>query len=119
MITFNKNTAMATPIPNPNDFDVNKIIEVFIAVVGALVASLAWMRSHFKDKASSRDAAIQAKKVESEEFIEKVAIACVKATLDSTMGDVKADIAALFKYREDDRKHYDDRFDKVMAAIKK
>lgn len=110
---------MAAPIPNPNEFDINKIIEVLIAVAGSLIGVLAWMRSYFKDKASARDATIQAKKVESEEFIEKVAIACVKATLDSTIGDVKADISALFKYREDDRKHYDDRFDKVMAAIKK
>lgn len=119
MITFNKNTAMAAPVPNPNEFDINKIIEVLIAVAGSLIGVLVWMRSHFKDKASARDAAIAAKKIESEEFIEKVAIACVKATLDSTMGDVKNNITALFKYREDDRKHYDDRFDKVMTALKK
>lgn len=109
---------MALPTPNP-EFDINKIIEILIGVIGSLICILGFMGKHFKDKALARDAALLAKKTESEEFIEKVAIACVKATLDSVLGDVKEDIKILFKYRDEDRKHYDDRFDKVITAIKK
>lgn len=109
---------MALPTPNP-EFDITKIIEIFITVAASLGGILYGMSQYFKDKASARDAALLAKKVENEEFIQKVAIACVKATLDSVLGDVKEDIKILFKYRDEDRKHYDDRFDKVITAIKK
>lgn len=117
MDILNKNT-MALPTPNP-EFDFNKILEVLIGVAAALIGVLAYMNKYFKDKALERDAIEQAKKVQSEEFIQKVAIACVKATLESVLGDVKEDIKILFKYRDEDRKHYDDRFDKVITAIKK
>jgi len=113
-----KNITMVQPTPNP-EFDFNKILEVLIAVGGFLWATLAYMGKYFKDKESARLAAINAKKIETEEFIEKVAIACVKATVDSVLTDVKNDIVILFKYREEDRKHFDTKFDNVMAAIKK
>lgn len=112
------NRTMLQPTPNP-EFDVNKIIEVLIAVGGFLWATLSYMSKYFKDKESARLAAINAKKIETEEFIERVAIACVKATVDSVLTDVKNDIVTLFRYRDEDRKHYDERFDKVITAIKK
>lgn len=117
MITFNKNT-MALPTPNP-EFDINKIIEVLIGVAASLIGVLAYMGKYFKDKAAEREASIAIKKVESEEFIKRVAIACVSATLDSALRDVKEDINTLFKYRDADRKHIDERFDKVILEIKK
>lgn len=109
---------MAQPTPNP-EFDFNKIIEVLIAVGGFLWATLSYMGKYFKDKALERDAAEAAKKIQSEEFIQKVAIACVTATLNSVLADVKDDIKVLFKYRDEDKKHWDDRFDKVITEIKK
>lgn len=109
---------MVQPTPNP-EFDVNKIIEVLIAVGGFLWATLAYMAKYFKDKALEREAAVIAKKVETEEFIERVAIACVKATVDSVLTDVKEDIKVLFKYRDDDRRHFDLKFDGLMKEIKK
>lgn len=112
-----KNLIMA-PTSNP-EFDINTLIKVLIAVSGSLIGILVWMKSYFKDKALERDAIASAKKIETEEFIEKVAVACVKATLASVLGDVKEDIKILFKYRDEDKKHWDDRFDKVMNGIKK
>lgn len=109
---------MAQPTPNP-DFDINKIIEVLIAVGGFLWATLAYMAKYFKDKDAERAATLAAKKVESEEFIKKVAIACVNATLEGVLKDVKEDISILFKYRDEDRKHFDEKFDKIILAIKK
>lgn len=115
MNTYNN---MATPNLTP-EFDINKIIEALIAMAGILWATLSYMGKYYKDKASERESNASAKKIETEDFIQKVAVACVRATLDSALKDVKDDINILFKYRDEDRKHYDDRFDKVITAIKK
>ncbi len=117
MITLTNKT-MSQPIPNP-EFDINKLLEVLSIVAGSVLAICTYISKKFKDKASEREAATLAKKVESEEFIKKVAIACVEATLNSVLGDIKEDIKILFKYRDEDLKHWDKRFDGVMTAIKK
>ena len=90
-----------------------------VTVIGILIAFLGFTNKWFKDKAAERDAYQLAQKQDKQEFIEKVVIATVTATLNSTLGGIKDDISTLFKYREEDKKDMNARFDRVMIELKK
>lgn len=109
---------MATPNLT-HEFDINKFIEVSMGLATFLIGYVVYIGKKYKDKAAEREINAQAKKVETQEFIEKVAIACVNAALDRVLNDVKEDIKVLFQYREEDRLHYDKKFDGLMREVKK
>lgn len=84
----------------------------FIALMTAIIGVLSYNHKYKIKK-------LEFDKQLNEEFIKKVAIACVNATLDGILKDVKDDINKLFKLRDDDRNHWDKRFDSVITAINK
>lgn len=92
----------------PPTFDWSSFLAVFVPCGTILAGWFKYVDAHFKNK-----------KEESQRFVEGIVESSVKKTLDSVLGDVRADIQVLFKYREDDRKHYDIRFDSVIKEIKK
>ena len=67
-----------------------------------------YINLYFKNKAK-----------EKEEFIQDVVKATLRETLDGELKSIKENIDILFKYREADRKHIDEKFDKIMIELKK
>jgi hypothetical protein len=99
----------------PNGFDVNELWKWLVGASGAVAAFWKWVDSRF----AAKKLEIELEKTDREEFITKVAEKAVQAALNSILGDVREDIQTLFKYREDDRKHIDQKFDKIMTEIRK
>lgn len=126
---------MTAPIPNPvpPETDWKFFFEWVFGWVSSSSIIIYLIRQYFRDKAAVRMAlaveaerAEVAKKTQTEEFIQKVSIACVKSVfneyrgvVDSSINDLKAKVEVLFKYREDDRAHYDQKFDNLMREVKK
>lgn len=79
-----------------------------IAFLGAVSTGIAY-NYRFKLKRLEYD------KQQNEDFIRHV----VTVTMEGVLKDVRKDIDQLFKYRDEDKKHWDERFDKVITAIKK
>lgn len=102
-----RNKIMVNPTNVP-DFDLTRVFEWAFACITFL-----WGWAKYIDKS------FESKKQEKQEFIEKIVSACVKTTMDEILKDVKTDINILFKYREEDRKHIDSKFDKIMIELKK
>lgn len=95
------------PLPNPN-FDWNENFKWIAGCISFLLGYGYYINLYFKNKAK-----------EKEEFIENVVKATLRETLDGELKGIKDNIDVLFKYREADRKHIDDKFDKLMIEIKK
>lgn len=98
-----------------NGFDINELIKWVTIVSGAVIT--VWRYIDYKFKERKLEAELT--KTEREDFITRVAKAAVEAALNSVLGDVKTDIQTLFKYREDDRKHIDKKFEVIMVEMRK
>lgn len=96
------------PLPTQSSIDWSNVLAVSVPCITFLIGFFKWVDAHFKSKRDERAS-----------FIEQIVDSSVKKTLDSVLGDVRADIQMLFKYREEDRKHADTRFDSVIREIKK
>lgn len=92
----------------PPSFDWGSFTGIFTICATILAGFWKWV-----------DASHKLKKEENKAFIEGIVESSVKKTLDAVLGDIRSDIQVLFKYREDDRRHYDVRFDSVIKEIKK
>lgn len=97
---------MAQPTPTP--FDLNTAIYVIGSCITGLIAWVYFVNAYFKSKSR-----------EKEEWIKQIATAAVNAAMDSCLKDVRDDIKVLFKYREEDRKHIDHKFDMMVTEIRK
>lgn len=97
---------MTQPIPDPTNW--TAIIEVAMSLISGLIAWIYLVNWYFKSK-----------KQEKKEWIEQIATASVNAAMDSCLKDVRDDIKVLFKYREDDRNHIDNKFNMIMTEIRK
>lgn len=97
---------MEQPISDPVNWNV--LLNTIIYVGGGLVAWFYFVHWYFKNKAQ-----------EKENWIKQVATTAVNAAMDSCLKDVREDIKVLFKYREEDRKHIDHKFDGIMTEIRK
>lgn len=114
---MNTRTEMTQPLPEPINW--TALGTWIISVAGICFAFITFTNKYFKDKGLEREAYAAAQKQERQEFIEKVVVATVTATLNSTLGGLKSDIETLFKYREEDKKEMNNRFDRVMLELKK
>lgn len=92
----------------PTDTSLYSLIEIFIVCATFITVCWKWTDSYFKSKSQDK-----------EEFIIKIADVAASAAIDKVLGGVKADIQRLFTLREDDRKHIDDKLDRMMLEIKK
>lgn len=95
-------------MPQPTDTSLYSLIEIIIICATFVTVCWKWINSYFKSKSQ-----------EKEEFIIKVADVAASAAIDKVLGGVRADIQTLFRYREDDRKHIDDKLDRMMLEIRK
>lgn len=110
-----KNSCNTMEIPPSQSFDLNELIKYIIGGGTILGAYWKYIDNKFREKKLEAEQL----KLEREEFITKVAKEAVKAAMDGILGDVKEDISTLFKYREEDRKHIDHKFDNIMKELKK
>lgn len=97
---------MTNTTPDPIDW--NTIIQIGLSIFGGLVAWIYLVNAWFKSK-----------REEKKEWIEQIATASVNAAMDSCLKDVRRDVQTLFRHREDDRKHLDDRLDFIVTEIRK
>lgn len=97
---------MTNATPDPINWNV--LLNTIIYVAGGLVGWFYFVHWYFKNKAQ-----------EKENWIKQVATTAVNAAMDSCLKDVRGDIQTLFKYREDDRKHIDAKFDFIITEIRK
>lgn len=97
---------MTQPTPDPINWNV--LLNTIVYVAGGLIAWFYFVHWYFKNKAQ-----------EKENWIKQVATTAVNAAMDSCLKDVRGDIQTLFKYREDDRKHIDAKFDFIITEIRK
>ena len=102
-------------LPSNNDFDINELYKWVLGASGAVVGFWKWVDSRF----AAKKLELEQTKFEREEFITRVAEKAVQAAMNGILGDVKEDISTLFKYREEDRKHIDHKFDNIMKELKK
>lgn len=105
-MAFLKIKTMATNTPDPINWNV--LIQTIIYVVGGLIGWFYYVHWYFKNKSK-----------EKKDWIEQIATAAVNTAMDSCLKDVRNDINTLFKYREDDRKHIDTKFDMMIKEIRK
>jgi hypothetical protein len=98
---------LATP-PLPNAFDWNDNFKWVAMCISGLIAYCYYIAFYFKNKAK-----------EKEEFIQGIVNATLRSTLDHELQSIKDNIDKLFEYREDDRKHIDEKFTKLMAEVRK
>ncbi len=96
-------------------FDINELVKWVTIVSGAVL----WWWKYIDNKFKEKKLEIELAKRDKEEFITRVAESAVKAALNSMLGEVKEDIQTLFKYREDDRKHIDKKFEIIMVEMRK
>lgn len=96
-----------TQIPIPS-FDWNENIKWVSACITALLGYVYYINLYFKNRAK-----------EKQEFIQDIVKTTLRNTLDHELQGIKDNIALLFEYREDDRKHIDDKFSKMMAELRK
>lgn len=95
--------------PNlPIPFDWNENIKWIAGCITALIGYVYYINAHFKNKAK-----------EKQEFIQGIVNTTLRTTLDHELQGIKDNIDKLFEYREDDRKHIDDKFSKMMTELKK
>lgn len=95
-------------ITPPPTFDWGTLIEVFTPCITVLVGWFKYL-----------DINAKAKKDEKVEFIERITEAAVNRTLDKVFADQNGKIETLFRYRESDKRHWDERFDSVMNKLGK
>lgn len=101
-----KTNEMTQPIPDPVDW--TKIIEIVCSLLTVLIAWVYFVNRYFKNKAQ-----------EKEDWIKSIATIAVNSAMDSCLKDVRNDIQVLFKYREADRLHIDNKFDAMMTEVRK
>lgn len=106
-------------IPQPYNLDWTSIGECIVSVSGITWGFLGFTNKWFKDKAEARVASAKAEKEGKQEFIEKIVNATVTGTLNSVLGDIKEDIATLFKYRDEDSKSRQDDMKELNATVLK
>jgi len=97
---------LATP-PLPNPFDWNENIKWIAGCISGLLGYGYYINLYFKNKAK-----------EKEEFIQDIVKVTLRNTLDHELQGIKDNIDKLFEYREDDRKHIDEKFSKIMSELK-
>lgn len=100
---INKKVAQPT-----SEIDWNVAIKIISTTIGGLIAWIYFINAYFKNKSK-----------EKEDWIKKIAESAVSAAMDKTLTDVREDIQTLFRYREADRKHIDEKFDNILREIKK
>lgn len=105
--------------PPAYNLDWTSIGEWIVSVVGITIAFLGFTNKWFRDRAETRAAIALAEKEGKQEFIEKIVHTTVTATLNSVLGDIKDDIAVLFKYRDEDRKSREDDMKQLNATVLK
>lgn len=93
---------MAPPNTTGTDWTILGII--WGLCLTALAIIFKWIDAHFA-----------ARKTDRESFIKAV----VNEVLTSNLQSVKDDIKTLFQYHNEDRNHYDTKFDNLMKEIKK
>ena len=103
---FSKTKTMTQPTQDPINWNV--LLNTIIYVAGGLVGWFYFVHWYFKNKAQ-----------EKENWIKQVATTAVNVAMDNCLKDVRSDIQTLFKYREDDRKHIDNKFDMIMTEVRK
>lgn len=91
-----------------SEIDWNVAIKIISTTIGGLIAWIYFINAYFKNKSK-----------EKEDWIKKIAESAVSAAMDKSLSDVREDIQTLFKYRELDRKHIDDKFDNILREMKK
>lgn len=114
---FSKNIRM-TPHPSYT-IDLTAIGYWIISTVTLLIAFFGFTNKYFRDRVAAREAFAKAEKEGKQEFIEKIVNTTVTATLNSVLGAMREDISTLFKYREEDKKDMNNRFDRVMTKLDK
>lgn len=110
--------------PTPTDWTgLGVIWAIAIGIVGI---AFKWINSYFADKRVERDVQTAKEKSEKESFIKQVVESIIDITMsaklkgvDDKMGDMNTKINTLFKYREDDRKNLDRKFETVLSEIRK
>ncbi len=107
------NAISTTSRPKMADFPkpLSDLTEIIEWAIGAIMFCICWIyfiNKYFKSKSE-----------EKQEFIQNVVIATVKATLDSELSGVRADIKTLFKYRDDDSKRAESNFRELLKEIRK
>jgi hypothetical protein len=101
------NNKLATPnLPTPFDWTEN--IKWLSACISALLGYAYYINLYFKNKSK-----------EKQEFIQDIVKATLRNTLDHELQGIKENIDKLFEYREDDRRHIDEKFSKMMSELKK
>jgi hypothetical protein len=103
---FSKTKIMTNNLPEPINWNV--IINTAMYVAGGLIAWFYFVHWYFKNKSK-----------EKEDWVKSIATAAVNTAMDSSLKDVRADIQTLFKYREEDRRHIDHKFDSMMGELRK
>lgn len=97
------------PLPTPdNTINWTAIIEISVSISAAVFGWIYFVNAYFKNKAT-----------EKRNWIESIATIAVKEAMKDAFKDVRADIDTLFKYREEDRKHIDHKFETVMTEMRK
>ena len=86
-------------IPQNNDETFKTLSELFLGLLAGVIAFWKFVDKYFEDK-----------KTQKKEFIAEV----VKACIQSEMSTFKDDIRELKDFRENDRKYFDEKFDKIM-----
>lgn len=102
---MNNKLAQQLPTPSP---DWNENIKWIAGCISALLGYGYYINLYFKNKAK-----------EKQEFIQDIVKATLRNTLDHELQGIKDNIETLFKYREDDRKHIDEKFSVMMRELKK
>lgn len=93
------------PVP---EFDLTAVFKTIGYIVGSLIGLFKFVDAYYAHK-----------KHQNEEFIERVVASSMRAILDSILGDLNDKVTTLFNYREQDRAHYDSKFDSIMKEIRK
>lgn len=101
--------------PNHDGLNIADLYKWVAGITGGVVAFWKWVDGEFKKKKLEAETL----KLEREHFIKTVATEAVKQAMDSILSEVKDDVKTLFKYREDDRRHIDNKFDNIMKELKK
>jgi hypothetical protein len=109
----------ALPNPLPPETDWKFLIEWVSAWIAGASTLIYLIRSYFRDKREQADRDATLRKTETNEFIEKVAVACVRATLNGVLDEVNKKVDQLFIFREADLQSNNSQFKELMRELRK
>lgn len=98
-----------------NNFDLNELLKYLVPTTGIFGMYWKYIDNKFKEEKLKAEQA----KFEREEFITKVAEKAVQTAMAIVVSEFRNDIDTLFRYREEDRKHIDQRLDNIVKEIRK